>query len=166
MPPITTDTAHTATRRPLPEDGAQMWRMARDARVLDVNAPYAYLLWCRDFASTSSVATVGGEPAGFVTGYLRPDRPDTVMVWQVAVDEAFRGRGLASRMLHDLVDSQSDRVTHLETTITDDNAASIALFTGFAAARGALLLREPLFDPVLFPDGHDRELLYRMGPLT
>jgi diaminobutyrate acetyltransferase len=136
--------------------------MAQESRVLDVNASYAYLLWCRDFAATSVLATVDDEPAGFVTGYLRPQSPDTLMVWQVAVDEQHRGRGLARRMLHELVDAAP--VRHLETTITADNEASVALFTAFAADRGVELVHEPVFDAALFPDGHDTELLFRIGP--
>lgn len=140
--------------------------MARDSKVLDLNTSYAYLLWCRDFASTSVVADVDGTPGGFVTGYLRPDQPDTLMVWQVAVDEEHRGRGLARRMLSELVDAVPSRVTGMETTITADNAASIALFTSFADSRGARITREPVFDASLFPDGHETELLFRIGPLA
>ncbi len=137
--------------------------MARDSRVLDLNASYAYLLWCRDFAATSIVATVEDRPAGFVTGYQRPDRPDILMVWQVAVDEEHRGLGIAARMLHEL--AERVRPAALETTITADNEASIALFSRFAHDHGAELAREPLFEPALFPDGHDAELLFRIGPL-
>jgi diaminobutyrate acetyltransferase len=142
-----------------------MWRIARDSQVLDLNSSYSYLLWCRDFARTSVVATVDGEVGGFVTGYVRPDRPDTVMVWQVAVDAAHRGRGLARRMLDALVDRLAEQsVRTLETTITPDNEASIRLFSSFAEGRGARLVREPVFPAELFPDGHDAEVLFRIGP--
>lgn len=151
-------------RRPTLEDGAALWRIARDSKTLDLNPSYAYLLWCRDFAGTSIVATVEGEPAGFVSGYVRPDQPDALMVWQVAVDETFRGRRLASRMLDDLVDTV--RPDRLETTITADNEASIRLFTTFAERREARIERSPLFVEPLFPDGHDTELLFRIGPLA
>jgi diaminobutyrate acetyltransferase len=143
-----------------------MWRIARDSKVLDVNASYAYLLWCRDFAATSVLATVGDEPAGFVTGYRRPERPGTVMVWQVAVDAAFRGKRIASRMLEAVVDQQESPVEVMETTITPDNEASIQLFTAFARSRGAEITREPGFDSAHFPDGHEAELLFRIGPLS
>lgn len=143
-----------------------MWRIARDSGTLDLNASYAYLLWCRDFAATSVVATVDGEPAGFVTGYRRPKQPATLMVWQVAVDERHRGRRIASRMLDALLKGLDRPVSSLETTITPDNEASIRLFSRFAESRGAAVLREPAFDSSLFPDGHESELLFRIGPLS
>src|SRR5205823_2377512 len=51
---------------PTKADGAQLWRIARDSAKLDLNSPYAYLLWCRDFAETSCVAREGDEAVGFV----------------------------------------------------------------------------------------------------
>ena len=89
-------------RKPTLNDGAALWRMAKDSQVLDLNSSYSYLLWCRDFAETSVVATIDDEPAGFVTGYVRPDEPGTLMVWQVAVNSAFRGQKLAATMLDEL----------------------------------------------------------------
>jgi diaminobutyrate acetyltransferase len=152
--------------QPTLEDGAALWRIARDSRTLDLNSSYSYLLWCRDFARTSVVARVGGRACGFVTGYLRPEAPDTLLVWQVAVDAEARGQRLARRMLDELVDRPAlQSVDWLETTVTADNAASIALFTGFARDRGAELSRNMLFSATQFPDGHDGELLFRIGPL-
>jgi L-2,4-diaminobutyric acid acetyltransferase len=90
-------------------------------------------------------------------------------VWQVAVDAAYRGRGLAARLL-DAVAARvaaEHGVTGVETTITPGNTASERLFTSFAARHGARLEREVLFPSELFPDGpHDPEVLYRIGPLT
>jgi len=159
-----TDTSVEARfRKPTLQDGKHLWRMAKDSQVLDLNSSYSYLLWCRDFADSSILATVDGEPAGFITGYLRPDEPGTLMVWQVAVDESFRGRRLAGSMLDRLahqVDAQ-----RVETTITEDNEASIRLFTGFAGRHDAVLEREPLFTRDQYPDSHDTEFLFRIGPL-
>lgn len=143
-----------------------MWRIAVDSRVLDVNSSYSYLLWCRDFAATSIVADVDGEAAGFVTAYRRPDRPDTLMVWQVAVGPEHRARGLATQMLDHLVGRMTPAVDHVETTITPDNRASIALFTSFAESRDARVECEPVFLESHFPDGHQTELLFRIGPLS
>lgn len=146
------------------DDGAAMWRLARDSGNLDLNSSYAYLLWAYDFASTSVIANVDDQPAGFVSGYRRPEDPSTLMVWQVAVDEQHRGRGIARTMLDHLATDLD--VRQLQTTITADNTASIALFTSFADAHGAALEREPVFPAEAFPDGHDAELLFKITKIT
>jgi L-2,4-diaminobutyric acid acetyltransferase len=71
-------------RAPTTEDGAEIWRMARSCG-LDLNSPYLYLMWCRDFADTSVIAEVGGATAGFVAGYRRPADSATLFVWQIGV---------------------------------------------------------------------------------
>lgn len=145
------------------EDGQHMWRLAKDSAVLDLNSSYSYILWCRDFSATSTIARIGGEPAGFVTGYTRPDRPNTLMIWQVAVSSDFRGHGLAKTMLNELADRTNS--LRLETTITDDNDASNRLFQSFAEQRDANCERSALITPDLYPDGHDTEYLYEIAPL-
>ncbi|MEU3844008.1 diaminobutyrate acetyltransferase [Streptomyces sp. NPDC028635] len=156
--------------RPSVADGAALWRIAKDSEALDLNSSYSYLLWCRDFAGTSAVVRrEDGEPVGFITGYVRPERPHTLLVWQVAVDAAYRGKGLAAALLDGLTArlAAEHRITDVETTITPGNTASERLFTSFAARHGARVEREVLFDAGLFPDGpHDPEVLYRIGPLT
>ncbi|MEU9403461.1 diaminobutyrate acetyltransferase [Streptomyces sp. NPDC048242] len=156
--------------RPAVTDGAALWRLAKESKTLDLNSSYSYLLWCRDFAGTSAVARgADGEPVGFVTGYVRPDRPHTLLVWQVAVDGAQRGRGIAAALLDGLTARLAAErgITGVETTITPGNTASERLFTSFAARHGVEPERETLFPAELFPDGpHDPEVLYRIGPLT
>jgi L-2,4-diaminobutyric acid acetyltransferase len=151
-----TNEFHRATRLESPrvEDGAALWRIARDSEVLDLNSSYSYLLWCRDFAATSLVARgPDGEPVAFVTGYARPDRPRTLVVWQIAVDRSHRGRGLAGALLDALTArTAAERgIREVETTITPDNHASERLFTAFAERQGAGLERETLFGRELFP---------------
>ncbi|WP_245718066.1 diaminobutyrate acetyltransferase [Nocardia miyunensis] len=143
-----------------------MWQIAVDSQVLDANSSYAYLLWCRDFQSTTVVAEIDGEIAGFVTGYLRPEAPEVVFVWQVAVDHAFRGRGIGVSMLDHLVNDAAEQgISTLETTVSPDNEASVAMFASLARRHGAQMSRESLFAPEDFPDGHEPEDLYRISPL-
>ncbi|MFF9690969.1 diaminobutyrate acetyltransferase [Streptomyces sp. NPDC014623] len=153
---------------PRVEDGAAIWRIARDSEVLDLNSSYSYLLWCRDFAATSVVARdENGDPIAFVTGYIRPEQPGTLVVWQVAVDKAHRGKGLAATLLDALTTrvASDQGLSSVETTITPDNAASDRLFTSFAQRHDVPLEREVLFDGALFPEGtHLPEVLYRIGP--
>lgn len=129
---------------------------------------YCNLLQCTHFAGTSVAADAEGALAGFVSGYLVPSRNDTLFVWQVAVAPEFRGQGLATRMLHELLARPAcSRVRYVETTVTDTNVASLSLFNAFANRRKARLASTPYFDKNLHFDGrHDSERLLRIGPLT
>ncbi len=152
---------------PRSADGSGLWRLAAESRTLDLNSPYSYLLWCRDHAGTSVIARDGeGGACGFVTGYLRPSAPDTLFVWQVAVADGQRGRGLAGRMLCWLADRQPG-ARFLEATVTPGNTASTRLFESFARERSAELSRSALFAAEDFPvDGHEAEVLFRIGPFA
>ncbi|WP_183649166.1 diaminobutyrate acetyltransferase [Prauserella isguenensis] len=158
---------HVVIEPPAADDGAALWRIARDSQKLDLNSSYAYLLWCRDFADTSVVARADGEPVGFVMGYRRPATPDSLLVWQVAVDDSQRGRGLAGKMLDALFErATSTGVRYLDTTITPDNDASIRLFTSFAKRWDATLERSEFLAAAEFPEPHEPEDLFRVGPLN
>ncbi len=152
-------------RVPAPADGVDMWRLAVESQVLDANSRYAYVLWCRDFARTSVVAVRDGRAVGYVTGYMRPDAPTTVVVWQVCVDTSAQGEGLAGRML-DAVYDGAPGADRMETTITPDNESSIRLFTSFAKRHDVPIDRSDLFGRELLGDGHEPEDLYRIGPTT
>lgn len=109
-----------------------------------------------------------GTVSGFITGYVRPDDPRTLFVWQVAVDAACRGRGLAGRMLGHLGGLLPDLgCGYVEATVTPDNIASSRLFESFARSHGARLERRELFGQDVFPDevDHEPEVLYRIGPV-
>jgi L-2,4-diaminobutyric acid acetyltransferase len=149
------------------DDGAELWRLTRDSGSLDLNSAYHYLLWCRDFAATSVVARHDGKVRGFVTGYVRPDVPDTLMVWQVAVAPEARNRGLAARMIGELLDRRAPfGQKFVEATVTPDNTASMALFRGFARDHGAPVRECGLFAAAQFPGGgHEPEVLFRIGPV-
>ncbi|QJW38010.1 diaminobutyrate acetyltransferase [Cellulosimicrobium protaetiae] len=140
-------------RRPAADDGAGMWRVARDSGELDLNSSYAYLLLAQHFADTCRVAVHGDRVVGFVSGYRLPDDVSRLFVWQVAVDEGHRGRGVAGRLLDAVVDAAPD-VSSVTTTVAEDNTASRALFVRWAARRGATITTRPLFTADQFPDAH------------
>ena len=114
------------------------------------------------------VAELHGAVVGAITGYLIPERPDTLFIWQVAVGVAARGQGLALRMLDHIVDRPACRdVRFMETTITEENAASWGLFGKFAQGRDAELQHEIGFDrDAHFGGQHDTEMRVRIGPFT
>lgn len=150
-------------RPPTTTDGGRVASLAWSIDALDRNSSYAYLLWCRDFSATSVVAEAADGLAGFVTGYLRPDDPGTLFVWQVAVGADHRRVGLARRMLDDLVGRL--RPHALEATVTLDNGPSLSLFGSLARDDEAEMTLSPLFDAAAFPDPHEGEHLLRIEPL-
>lgn len=135
-------------RLPCAEDGADVWRLIRSCGPLDDNSLYCNLLQCDHFADTCVVAEREGDGAivGWVSAYILPDSPDTLFVWQVAVDERAQGRGIGKRMLADLFEREACRdVRTLKTTITGDNEASWALFSSFAKSHNGKMDHEPYF---------------------
>ena len=152
-------------RAPTTEDGAGVWRMARSSG-LDLNSPYLYLLWCRDFADTSVIAEVDGATVGFVIGLRRPAEPATLFVWQVGVAKAWRRQRIALTMLDHLSDRLAPRLRFVEASVTPSNEASAGLFRSLAASSGVELALGELFGGSVFPPEcpHDDELLIRVGP--
>lgn len=146
-------------------DGVPMWELAVASQVLDPKPRYAYALWCRDFARTSVVARRDGDVVGYVTGYLRPESPSTLFVWQVCVSAAARGDGVGGRML-DAVFGAAPGADRMETTITPDNESSIALFTAFATRHDLTVDRSELFGREVLGDDHEPEFLYSIRPTT
>jgi L-2,4-diaminobutyric acid acetyltransferase len=164
IPNATGDDHELVIAPPTVDDGPALHRLAAEAGGLDVNTRYAYLIWARDFASTSVIARLDGEPAGFVSGFRRPEAPETLLVWQVAVGPAARGKGVAGRML-DALFAQVPGVTHMETTVTPDNDASNAMFRSFARRHDTGFTHSELFTETQLGDGHEPEFLYRIGPI-
>ncbi len=155
-------------RTPTAADGPAITALIAACPPLDRNSRYCNLLQCEHFADHCIIAEKAGRIMGWVSGYRPPSDPDAFFVWQVAVAAEGRGRGLASRMIVELMTRPAQRsATHLITTVTGDNEASWALFRALAKnwdaamERGALFEREPHF-----AGAHDTEYLARIGPIN
>ncbi len=162
------DTKTIELRVPVLEDGMSVFRLIERCPPLDQNSSYCNILQCGHFAQTSVAAEMEGELVGFISGYQVPERPGTLFVWQVAVDERARGQGLASRMLmHILHRPECADICYIETTITDDNTASWALFKRLANKLSAQLKSSHWLDKTIhFDDQHDSESLVCIGPFN
>lgn len=149
-------------RPPTADDGPGMHDVVVRSGVLDVNSVYAYVLLADRFADASVVAEAQGDIVGFTTGFVRPDQPDTWFCWQVGVDAAGRGRGLATQMLRACLDRTG--ATWLETTITPSNTASRTLFRRLAERHGATVETTGRYAGDLLGPGHEDEEHFRIGP--
>ena len=154
-------------RRPIATDGHHVNQLVKSISELDNNSTYCNLLQCSHFSDTSAIAVTDEEVLGFISGYAKPEQPDTLFVWQVAVSSTARGQGLATKLLKDILQrTRTAPFRYIETTITEDNDASWALFNSIARAYEAPLDRSLMFDRMQhFNDEHDSELLARIGPL-
>lgn len=161
------NTDQTILQPPESTDGFDLNRLVADSPPLDPNSVYCNLLQCSHFQDTCICAKTDGRLVGFVSGYILPNHPNTLFIWQVVVDEEARGQGLASRMLTALLKQPAcSDVEFLETTITPDNEPSQALFTKLADRLSTQALILPGFEKTAhFHGQHESEDIWRIGPL-
>ncbi|MGE3143175.1 MAG: diaminobutyrate acetyltransferase [Hyphomonadaceae bacterium] len=157
----------TVIREPTAEDGAAISDLIARCPPLDRNSVYSTLLLCTHFAKTCALAEGERRPEGWVSAYLPPSAPDTLFVWQVAIDAERRGEGLAGRLIAAILARPAcRRVKRLQTTITCDNEASWALFRNVAAKFGADFSAAPHFlRTTHFAGDHETEHLVTIEPI-
>jgi L-2,4-diaminobutyric acid acetyltransferase len=159
-------TADIIYRAATAADGGEMWKFVAAAGVLEQNPSYAYILLCQHFGDTCLVAEQDGEMVGFVLAYIPPRQEDTVFVWQVGVSKKVRGKGVGVRLLRHLMALPACRNVHyLEASVTPSNKASQNLFRGFAKRSNTQCKKMPFFPSEFFPEPHESEHLYRVGPI-
>lgn len=169
-----TDKKDIFIRAPKLEDGASVHALIKACPPLDLNSAYLYFLVCDHFRSTSVVAEYDGKLLGCISAYRRPDQPDVLFVWQVAVHSDARGQGLGRRML-DAVAARSDakHAKWMETTISPSNTASRRLFASWAESHDLTITESSYLEPHHFQTGdadenstetHEAECLFRIGP--
>lgn len=154
-------------RKPNEEDGANVWSLVKSTGVLDLNSSYSYLMWCKFFHDTSIVVEEDGRIVGFISGFIKPETPEILFIWQVAVHESQRERGLATKMLRHILDRTScEDIHYLEATVSPSNVGSQRLFKGLAEKQETKWEIHDCFTADDFPgEGHEDEELYRIGPL-
>src|SRR5690606_19985630 len=120
------------------------------------------------FRTSCVLAGTDDALLGFVSGYVPPDRPDTLFVWQVAVHEQARGQSLGRRMIEHLLQRPGlAHIQYIETTVGPDNRASRAMFGSLARNLLAPINEQPLFERHMFGvHAHEDEPLLRIGPFA
>lgn len=150
-------------RKPHLQDGQGIYELVKNCQPLDLNSRYLYFIQADHFADTCVLAEHDAKVIGFISGYIRPDAPHTLFVWQVAVASHMRGKNLAKALLTTLIKNQArqDKIDTLSTTISPSNTASQKLFSSFAKSYGLGIRQENYLDADQFgEDGHEAELIY------
>lgn len=151
-------------REPRAADGDEVYSLIADCPPLDMNSSYCNFLQSTHFSKTCILVEHKGKVAGFISGYQKPSEPSVLFVWQVAVAPHVRGKGLAFTMLEALLKRDGlENISAIETTITEDNAASWALFKKIDAKHGNFGEVTTFLDEMEhFKGKHDTEYLYRI----
>lgn len=153
-------------RSPTVLDGHAVTALIKNSPPLDNNSAYCNLLQCTHFAQTCVIAESDNRIVGWLSAYIPPDQLDHIFVWQLAVHQEARGKGLAKHLLSALLNRQAlANVRYLITTITQDNQASWAVFERFAKSHQLHLDKTPYFEKEPHFNGvHETELLAKIGP--
>lgn len=161
---LRTDDDAWVFRTPGIEDGIKIHRLIASCPPLDENSSYCNFLQSSHFNNTCILAEFDGKVAGFISGYRKPDAPNELFVWQVAVGKPFRGLGLAFQMLQELLlREQLQDITAVETTITASNQGSWSLFKKLDKANGHKgSVKIFLDEEKHFKGKHDTEYLFRI----
>lgn len=150
--------------QPSKEDGQGMWNLAKKTS-LDLNSAYKYIMMAEYFSETCVVAKENDEVVGFITGFIQPEHPEVVFVWQVGVDSSQRGKGVAYKMLAELLRRDTGKeIKYVEATITKDNIASQSLFKKLAKEENTSFEIKETFPADVFPEDGEAEYTYRIGP--
>src|SRR5699024_7416745 len=155
-------------RKPTLEDGAQVWELVKSTGVLDLNSSYQYLMWCQYFSDTSVVVEQDGKIVGCISGFTNQQQTNTLFVWQVAVHESHRAKGLATNMIHYMLDQDDCKtINYVEATISPSNIPSQKLFQGLARDLNTDIKVSDCSKASDFPEtGHEDEDSHLIGPFN
>jgi L-2,4-diaminobutyric acid acetyltransferase len=150
---------------PTKKNGSAVAKLIQRCPPLDLNSTYNYLIQSYYFNRTCSVAFDSEKIVAFVSGFIKPTNKNCLFIWQVAIDEEYRGKGLGIELIEFLL-NQNKEVNTIETTITKNNIASRRMFQKIVEKYKTRMSEEALVDKEKdFSNEHDSEMLITIGPI-
>jgi L-2,4-diaminobutyric acid acetyltransferase len=153
-------------RKPEKRDANQIFDLVKNSKVLDLNSEYLYLLQATHFSSTCSVALYENQIIGFVSGYIIPDTVNDLFIWQVAVDEKFRGNDIARRLILNIINRDFLDIKNIKTTVSPSNNSSLRVFNKVAEELKTKIQSSKFLEAKDFKNSHEEEVLYTIGPFN
>ncbi len=161
-----TDNSTIIYRRPKLADGINIHQLIANSPPLDVNSSYLYFLQSSHFADTCVLAERDGEILGFVSGYIRPDKPTELFVWQLVVSENGRGQGVAKSLVRQQIAQSlaiAPALKSISCTISPSNLASQGVFKSLGKHFGLQLeVKEFLTEAHFAGTDHEAEDEYTL----
>lgn len=152
-------------RKPHLADAQSIWSLVKKNKPLDENSLYLYALLCHHFSDTCVIAESESNVIGFLSGFLLPENPKTLFVWQVAVSPKYRNHGIAKNLASHSLSQAGPEVEFIEATVTPSNKPSLKFFQNFSKELGAKFSLVPLFSTKTLGKDHEPENLVRIGPI-
>jgi L-2,4-diaminobutyric acid acetyltransferase len=148
------------------EDVKEVYKLLVTNRpYVGLNSRYTYFLLAKDFSDTCVVAEHNGKIIAFSSGYVPPSRPNTFFNWETVVHRDYRGNNLQKRML--LHQIKTTNVKYFEGTVNPSNKVSQTNFCELSKLLNTKCEKRVLFNEEDFEnDGHEAEVLYRIGPIS
>ncbi|MDD2895911.1 MAG: diaminobutyrate acetyltransferase [Aliarcobacter sp.] len=155
--------------KPKKSQTKEIIKLVKDTKILDVNSEYLYYLQTIHFNEFCCVAldeTKKDKVIGFVSGYLIPNE-NSLFIWQVAVDEKYRGLGLAQRMILKIVNRKSiKKINFIKTTVSPSNQSSIRVFEKVASELNTKIKKHKFLKMKDFTNSHEDEPMYVIGSIN
>ncbi|RBQ28608.1 diaminobutyrate acetyltransferase [Aliarcobacter vitoriensis] len=145
-------------RKPVKKDSKDIVNIIKECRILDLNSEYLYLLQTTHFKESCCVLENNNKIIGFVSGYYLPEDPKTLFIWQVAVDEQYRGKNLAFSMIKNIIDRRE--IDFLISTVSPSNISSTKVFEKVAQYFNTKLEKKVLFTKNDFCGFHEDEVQF------
>ena len=152
-------------REPLVDDADSIWNLVKNNKPLDENSKYLYILLCHEFSNTCVLAESTSKIVGFASTFVSPKNPDTLFVWQVAVDKNYRNKGIAQDLVSQSLRRVGPSIHYVHATVTPSNTASLKFLQNFAKELNAPLSTCSLFTKSVLGKDHEQEDLVRIGPI-
>lgn len=151
--------------KPTKKYSKEIFNIVKRSKLLDVNSEYLYLLQSTHFSNTCSIALCDDKVIGFVSGYVLPKSPNILFIWQVAVDDDFRGNDLARKLILNILKREENiNIEYINTTVSPSNLASQNVFKKVSTSLNTNMTSENFFEKNDFNEGHEEEVLYTIGP--
>lgn len=156
--------AKLTLRKPSKSDGNRITQFIHNHPSLDTNSSYCHFLQSSHFKNTCIIAEKNNEILGFISGYKKPEEPNTLFIWQMAVAPDYRGKGLALIMLSSILTrKEHSHLAALEATITQSNKSSWRVFEKLDEICGGFGHVSTFLDEnEHFNGNYDTEFLYRI----
>jgi L-2,4-diaminobutyric acid acetyltransferase len=149
---------------PTKKNGSAVAKLIRCCPTLDLNSTYHYLIQSHYFSKPCSIAFDNKKVVAFVSGFINSSKNNSLFIWQVAIDENYRGKELGIELIEFIL-NQNKNLDSIETTVTKNNISSRRMFQKICEKYKSRISELILFDKEKdFANKHDSEMLIKIGP--